>query len=109
MDITEIHKKIRQLSNSEAKYKAIMEQAAEMLFLHDMDGNIVEVNRAAVERSGYTSEELLRKTVFDIDPDARVRSDKHEIWDQIIASSKQTFEARHIGKSGEIYPVEVTV
>lgn len=108
-DISKTKQKEKELSYSEAKYRAIMEQAAEMLFLHDMDGNIMEVNRAAVERSGYTSEELLGKTVFDIDPDARDRSDKQKIWDQIIASTKQTFEARHIGKSGEIYPVEVTV
>jgi len=109
MDITRATEKERRLSYSESKYRAIMEQAAEMLYLHDMQGHVIEVNRAAIMRTGYSAEELQRKTVFDIDPDASARSDKEQVWEKICAADQQTFEARHKSKSGEIYPVEITV
>lgn len=96
------------LKYSEMKFRAIMHQASEMLFLHDMKGNILEVNEAAEIRTGFTKDELLQRTVFDIDPEAEGRLDPENIWNTLSQLESKTFESVHRAKSGAIYPVEIS-
>ena len=42
------------------KFKRLFELVADALFLHDLEGRFVEVNRAACESLGYTRKELLQ-------------------------------------------------
>ncbi|MBE0662455.1 MAG: PAS domain S-box protein [Bacteroidales bacterium] len=108
-DITNIDKQSKSLQDSEMKFRALIEQAAEMLFLHDMHGKIIEVNRATIRETGYTFDELLKMTVFDIDPDAASRLDPNNIWETLGKLDEKTFEVRHRRKDGTFYPAEVTV
>lgn len=94
---------------SEAKYRALVEQANEMLFLHDLQGNIVDVNRAAINQTGFNREELLAMTVYDIDPDAGARDDRDVLWKAIASGEKHIFEVRHRRKDGSFYPAEVSI
>jgi PAS domain S-box-containing protein len=50
-------------------YKYIIENAPEAISLIGMDGSIIEVNGNCCNLLGYTHEELLLKTVFDVKPD----------------------------------------
>ena len=54
-DITLQKNKDSALRSSEMKFRQLVEQAAEMLFLHDMKGNIVDVNKASVQQIGRAS------------------------------------------------------
>ena len=53
MDVTDRKKAEEALRESENKFRSLVEQAAEMLFLHDQSGRIVDVNQAAVSKTGY--------------------------------------------------------
>jgi len=98
------------LKESEQKFRSLVEQAAEMLFLYDIEGKIIDVNKAAVKNTGFEREELLGMTVFDIDPDAKDRNDMHRHGRALTPEdSAATFEVRHKRKDGSIYPAEVTV
>ncbi len=106
--ITELKRAENALRASENKFRSLVEQAAEMLFLHDMEGNLVEVNLAAIENTGYSREELRNMSVFDIDPDARDRDDMRIYWESLkIEDSPVTFETRHKTKDGSVYPAEI--
>ena len=48
------------------KYQTLVDQSTEMLYLHDMEGRILEVNQTALDEMGYSREEFLRMTVFDL-------------------------------------------
>lgn len=89
--------------------RALVEQAAEMLFLHDLDGKFLRVNNAAIKETGYNEEELLNMYVFDIDPDADERKDKEFIWLSDSFQEKTSIEVRHRRKDGSIYDAEVTL
>ncbi len=107
-DITELKKTKEKLKNSELKYRTIVNQSFEMLFLHDIWGNIIEVNNAAVRQTGYTKEELLNMSVFDLDPEVKSRTDFD--WKRIKEKDKpKTIETTHVRRNGSTYTAEVTL
>ncbi len=108
-DITERKRMENRLKDNEEKYRALVEQSTEMMFLHDLDGNFLEVNRAAVHHTGYRQDELLNMSVFDLlatsDSEASIRSQ----WIKWGAGSRPlTIESKYRLKSGEIISVEIS-
>jgi len=109
-DITKKIQSDRNLKESENKFRSLVEQAAEMLFLHDTDGNLLDVNIASVKSTGFSREELLTMNVFDIDPDAKDRNDMQNYWKRLGPDDPPaTFEGRHQRKDGTIYEAGISV
>lgn len=54
------------LQESEARFRALMEQAADAIFIADEDANYLDVNPAACALVGYSRDELLRMNVSDL-------------------------------------------
>ncbi len=48
---------------SEERYRALVEQAADAIFLAEADDTLVEVNAAACEMTGYTRDELVGRKI----------------------------------------------
>ncbi|MDO8873154.1 MAG: PAS domain S-box protein [Methanoregula sp.] len=96
------------LSESEERYRTIMEQAADAIFMHDETGRILEVNRKACQNLGYSREELLSKSIGDLDPEV-IQTEKHKLWGKVMAGEQITFESHQIRKDGSVFPVEVTL
>jgi PAS domain S-box-containing protein len=109
MDVTERKRAEEKLRESETKFRTLVDQAPEALFLHDMDGQIVDVNQIAVERYGYTREELLEMRASDIDPDYVEREDHGAFWRRVKEQKQLRFEARHRRSDGTILPVVVSL
>lgn len=67
IDITD-HKRIEQaLRDSENRYRAVLEQATEGIFLFDVaTRKILEANRSYQTMLGYTTEELTNLTIYDV-------------------------------------------
>ena len=108
-NITKRKENEKQVRESEHKFRSLVEQAAEMLFLHDMNGNIVDVNKAAMKKTGFSRKELLNMTVYDIDPTAQKQAYKQQYWDELSPKdSPVTVEVFHKRKDDTIYPSEVT-
>ncbi len=109
MDIT--NRKQAELSRAESteKYRTLVNQVGSALFLHDMEGNLEEVNQQTVDHYGYSREELLSLTAGDIDPDYDDRSQGGEFWTDLFKQAPQHFKARHKRKDGTIFPVEVSI
>lgn len=84
-----------------------VERLSEAVYWLDSDGRIVDVNETACSRLGYTREELLRMSVFDIDPDISV-NDWYEAWPVLREKRTLAREWRHRARDGRLIPVEVT-
>jgi two-component system, cell cycle sensor histidine kinase and response regulator CckA len=109
-DITQRKNAEEALEESEDKYRSIVEQSSEMLFLHDLEGNFLEVNRAAIARTGYSRKDLMGMRVFDMHPEGVAKEDIIDFWKKMRTKRMPvTFEAVHQCKDGSTYPAEVKI
>lgn len=77
------------------------------IYLIDDKSKIVYVNNAACETLGYSKEELIGKTPYDIDP-AITMNDMKQIKETVREQSRVIcFETKHQRKDGSILNVEI--
>ncbi|REA63032.1 hybrid sensor histidine kinase/response regulator [Dyadobacter luteus] len=70
-DFTEDLIKESKLSDSESRLRAFFENSLGLMSTHDLEGKFLSVNPAGAEMLGYTSEELIGKTLYDLIPKGR--------------------------------------
>lgn len=107
-DVTERHRAEEALKEGEERYRAVVEQAAEGILLIDVETKCILESNAVYERLlGYTSEEMLSLTLYDVVPYARESMDcyvEHVLEHRIYVSG----ERRHRRKDGSLVDVEVS-
>ena len=94
------------LRQSEEKLRTLFEFATDAIFIIDLEGNFIDVNRTAFERLGYTKEEMLRMHITRLDPPefaAKVPMRMELIKNYGVA----VFETAHLRKDGTVMPVEI--
>lgn len=107
-EITDQKRAEEALRKSEERYRSLFDQSSEGIFFHDLEGNILAVNHAAVVQSGYDRDELLQMTVFDLHPaDADDRDDILRQWHEWQPKQPVTLETVHRRKDGSVFPAEV--
>ena len=88
--------------------KFSMDHMADKVTWVTSDAKVVYANLAACSSLGYTMDEMMALGIPDFDPDYSA-----EVWpvhwEELKKHGSYTFETRHRTKSGEIYPVEVSV
>ncbi len=107
-DISERRAAEAALRASEEKFRAYVEQAADALFVHDLTGRILDVNRQACASNGFSREELLRMNVFELDEGVDAAATR-AAWAAITPGSIRTFRGRQRRRDGTTFPVEVRV
>ncbi|MHB9040601.1 MAG: PAS domain S-box protein [Melioribacteraceae bacterium] len=60
------------LKESEEKFRSIMENSADAIFITDTNGYYLYTNKAVTAMLGYTAEEMKNKTITDIAPKNRI-------------------------------------
>ncbi len=94
------------LRDSEERFRSLVAQAGDAMFLIEPGGKFIDVNQRACDVLGYTRKELLDLSVPDIDP-----LYPKEKLDGFIRNLKKdtpvTIEAIHKRKDGTTFPVEI--
>lgn len=65
-DVTAAKEAEQQLMNSEYRYRMLFEENKEAIFLIALDGNYLRANHRASEMFGYTPEEMIGMSSFDL-------------------------------------------
>lgn len=88
------------------RYQLFSDSTRDIILFIRRDGRIIEANRAAVDACGYTREELLNLTIFDL----RSMETAQQIESQMAAADAHgiLFETVYRRKDGSTLPVEVS-
>jgi two-component system sensor kinase FixL len=94
------------LERSEERFRQLVEQAVDGIFVCDEDGLLVDVNRQACESLGFSREELLDMNLVDV----CVGLDIQQLWellDRLDPGQSETHAASHVRRDGSTFPVEL--
>lgn len=97
------------LEESEKRYRTLLEQAADAIFVYSLNGQVVDANWQACISLGYTKKELLSLTIADIDAEASEHKKDGLFWPKLLAGESITFESTQKRKDGRLFCVEVTL
>lgn len=92
---------------SELKYRTIFDHAGDAIFIHDLNGKMLDVNQVACDRMGFTHEELLRMTLIDMDSPEHAKLVPERIQ-KLITNKHIVFETCHVRKDGTFIPTEIS-
>lgn len=86
----------------------MVNHSADEVYFLDSEGRFVYANRTAMERYGFTDEELTSHTIFDVNPaiDAAWWQD---VWSRIDEHQTLLIDTIHLQADGSEYPVEVNL
>jgi PAS domain S-box-containing protein len=106
-DITEQKQAEEALSESEERYRAVIEQSAEAIWLFDPDTKLVlESNTSFQELLGYTAEELREMTNYDFVAHSREDIDAL-VQFKVLEGKSLPSERKYRRKDGTLLDVEV--
>lgn len=97
------------LRESENRFRSMIEQAGDAVFLHDLNGHFRIVNQVACDRLGYEMDELLTLSAKDISSTIMEWQDIKTFWKNLDQKLPSLLESEHRRKDGSFFPVEVSL
>lgn len=93
------------LLSLERNFLEFMDAAADMMVVSTLDGQLIDVNRRTCELLGYKREQLLGKTLWDLDVDCYLRQHPHTRY-YLERGRTISYETWYRAADGRRIPVE---
>ena len=107
-DISERKQAEEAIKASEKKYRSLHESMIDGFIYVSMDGRILEFNEIYRNMLGYTANELIHLTYFDITPEKWHAFESEIVKNQILPRGySDIYEKEYRRKDGSIFPVEL--
>jgi len=97
------------LKESEAEYRELFENASDAIWIHDLEGKIIQANKATERLNGYGLSEMMGKNVGSfLSEDGQTLA--HDVKDKLLGgqSIQPRYEQRLYRKDGSEAVVELT-
>ena len=106
-DVTERKKAQEALIMSEEKYRSLVEQASDGIFIATSEGNFSVINSSACKMSGYTEAELQGFTIYDlVDPEG-LASQPFKFEEMMLPQGARS-ERQMVRKDGSLLDIELS-
>ncbi|HEY9872530.1 MAG TPA: PAS domain S-box protein, partial [Candidatus Obscuribacterales bacterium] len=106
-EIAERKRNQEALRQSEERYRTLVEQASDGIFISDLQGNYIDVNTSGCKMLGYSRQEILRLHISDVVATEEIPVVPKAL-DEIQAGNIQVREWQMKRQDGTLLPVEVS-
>jgi PAS domain S-box-containing protein/putative nucleotidyltransferase with HDIG domain len=97
-----------ELRESEHKYRTLITQSLDGVYIANLDGTFLSVNKSMCDTLKYTEEELLSMSIWDIVPEQYKDLHKKRLADILTGKSpNKAAEYIAMGKDGNLHYVEI--
>ncbi|HZY38793.1 MAG TPA: PAS domain S-box protein [Mucilaginibacter sp.] len=103
-----VQERAAEYQKSEEKYRSLIEQASDAIFVIDNKGSIIDANASMCRMVGYAHDELLTINVESILDPEELKIEPLE--DRILTLKDAAMrERQYVRKNGEVFPVEINL
>lgn len=108
----ELEKACSKMELREEWHHALFNHPASAIYIHDVEGDIIDVNQTACFQTGYRREELVAMQVFDLHSDCAKgnhpsKSKILQQWQNWAPGESFRLTAEHRRKDNSVFPVEI--
>src|SRR5690606_4448837 len=93
---------------NEERYRDLFENANDLIYTHDLDGNFTSINRAGEMITGYTREEAVTMHVSQVVAPEYIEQAKRMITTKVDGEGPTAYELEIISKSGQRVSLELS-
>lgn len=96
----------KQLQENEQKFRSLFTSSLEGIVFTDLEGKIFDANPAYIELTGYSLEELKKKTTYQLTPSKWHQFEKAVVVKQLLSRGySDEYEKEYLKKDGTVIPV----
>ncbi|RKY89338.1 hypothetical protein DRQ09_01505, partial [candidate division KSB1 bacterium] len=99
----------QKIKESEEKYRKLIEQSPNAVFITDCDGKFVDSNNRTLEILGYSNEELFRLNIKELFSKECKKEGLKKIVEISSGKDLLTFESEFVKKDKTVLPVELSL
>lgn len=107
-DITEQKLVKATLQKSEERYRELFDNANDLIYVHDLDGRFISVNRAAERLAGYRREEIFEMNITNVVAPEYYELARKMLQRKFAEGGMTTYELEIITKDRRRLPIEVS-
>lgn len=96
------------IKTSEENFKNFFDSIDDIIIIGDKDGWIVYANEVAVQKLGYSREQLVKKHILEVHPENK-RKEAGNILEKMFSGELKKCPLELISEKGELIPVETRI
>ncbi len=107
-DITKRKQNEERIRESEARYRELFENANDIVYTHDLEGNFTSLNKVGERITGYTREEAMRLNIAEVVVPEFLQTAREMIAHKTVDDISTRYELEIFSKDGQRVPLEVS-